>query len=362
MSRPSPLPRARPSRAEGTRLSVGIILAHDFTLSAFALFTDHLRLAADEGDRSRPIRCHWSVMSDRPEPVRASCGVAVGRTSELVDPLSFDYIVVVGGLLQGRPQVGDATLDYLRGAARVGVKLIGICTGAFVLCQAGLMRDHTTCVSWYHSSDFQANFPDHDFVTDRMFLVDGDRITCAGGGGAADLASHLIEGRLGRAAAQKASHVLLLDGLTRGGTRLQPHLPMSDGEAAVRDSRVRRALLLMEQNLAEPVPIAAVAARLAISPRQLERLFQDALAMRPATYYRLLRLRHAHWLLEHADLSITEIATETGFADCAHFSRQFKTAFGCRPSDARLAPPGWSERAGVRVFEADDAGRQGLCP
>ena len=332
---------------------MGIILAENFTLSAFALFVDHLRLAADEGDRSRQILCQWSVMSDRSEPVRASCGVTVSRTSGFVDPRSFDYIVVVGGLLQGRRQVDDATIEYLHSAARAGVKLIGLCTGVFVLCRAGLMHGYTSCVSWYHSRDFQESFPEQAVVTDRMFLLDRDRITCAGGVGAADLAAYLIEQCLGHSIAQKASHVLLLGRMQRDEASLQPHPPLQGGNDDVQDSRVRRALLLMEQNLAEPVAIAAIARELRISPRQLERLFQTALGVRPGAHYRQLRLRHARWLLANADLSVTRIAIETGFSDCAHFSRQFKMVFGHSPTEARnagLTPPFWSERAGVRLF------------
>lgn len=311
-------------------------------------------------------------MSDRPEPANASCGVTVSRTSGFVDPRGFDYIVVVGGLLHGRRQVDDATIDYLHKAARAGVKLIGICTGVFVLCRAGLMQDYTSCISWYHSRDFEENFPDHAVVTDRMFLVDRDRITCAGGVGAADLAACLIEQRLGHSIAQKASHVLLLGRMQRDEASLQPHPPLQGGYDDVQDSRVRRALLLMEQNLASPVSIAAIARELHISPRQLERLFQFALGVRPGAHYRQLRLRHGRWLLTNADMSVTTIAIETGFSDCAHFSRQFKMVFGHSPTEARnarliekppsaetshvssgrgpTATPFWSERAGVRLF------------
>src|SRR5215469_17612720 len=80
-------------------LRVGIVLAHHFTLSAFAVFIDHLRLAADEGDRSRPLHVQWSIMSSRPEPVPASCGVMLSPTSGLLPPESLDYVVVVGGVL-----------------------------------------------------------------------------------------------------------------------------------------------------------------------------------------------------------------------------------------------------------------------
>jgi len=118
---------------EKARLSVGFILAQNFTLSAFSLFIDQLRLAADEGDRSRQILCHWSVMTRRQAPVRASCGVTVSGTSDLADPRGFDYIVVVGGLLHAGPQLDDATIAYLQQAAQQGVALVGLCTGSFTL-------------------------------------------------------------------------------------------------------------------------------------------------------------------------------------------------------------------------------------
>jgi len=183
--------------AERPRLSVGFILADDFTLSAFSLFVDHLRLAADEGDRSRQILCRWVVMGSREEAVRASCGIAVARTSPFVDPRGFDYIVVVGGLLSAGAQVDAATIAYLEKAAAAGVTLVGVCTGSFVLARAGLMTGRRCCVSWYHRQDFLAAFPHHVPVADRLFVDEGDRITCSGGGGVSDLATLLVERHLG---------------------------------------------------------------------------------------------------------------------------------------------------------------------
>jgi transcriptional regulator GlxA family with amidase domain len=349
--------RARPP------LSVGFILADNFTLSAFSLFVDFLRLAADEGDRSRRILCRWTVMSSKQTAARASCGVQVTRDSGFLDPRNFDYIVVVGGLLHAGPQIDDETNAYLAAAAREGVTLVGLCTGGFILCRAGLMKGRRVCVSWYSYQDFLSEFPDHRVIADRMFFADGNRITCSGGAGTADLASFLIERHLGRAIAQKARHILLLDRV-RAGSEAQPHPPA--GEEVVGDERVRRALLLMEQHVADPLPIAEIAARLSISPRQLERLFQSVMGVRPATHYRLLRLRYARWLLDHTDLSITEIALDSGFADCAHFSRKFKALHGFTPTDARTRerapltddaldlpslPPPHAHLAAMRIFE-----------
>jgi transcriptional regulator GlxA family with amidase domain len=345
------------SKPIGKPLTVGFVLAHNFTLSAFSLFADQLRLASDDGDGSRQILCHWSVMSTGKHPVRASCGLTITPTSDLTDPGNFDYLVIVGGLLNQGPQIDEATTMYLKSAAKRDIPLVGLCTGSFILARLGLMEKRACCVSWYHHQDFRAEFPDHELIADRLFVADGNRITCAGGGGTADLATFLIERHLGRATAQKSRHVLMLD-RARAGTDAQPHPPVGTG---VTDERIRRAMLFMEQNLTDPIPITDIARRLNISTRQLERLFHAACGKRPAEFYRALRLRYAHWLLKNTDRGVTDIALDAGFADCAHFSRQFKAAHGFAPSEQRTRsrrdreqlvspPPGDERLAAFRVF------------
>jgi len=161
--------------------------------------------------------------------------------------------------------------------------------------------------------------------------------------------------------AQKARHVLLLD-RARHGHDAQPHPPISAGvREGVSDPRISRALLMMEQHLTDPMPITEIAERLRLSTRQLERLFRAAVGMRPAIFYRELRLRYARWLLDHTERSVTDIALEAGFADCAHFSRQFKAMSGKSPSQTRGLRPAGSvpafiagaghRMAGARLFE-----------
>src|SRR5260370_23333092 len=130
-----------PAAERGARppLGVGMILAHHFTLSAFAVFIDHLRLAADEGDRSRPLYVQWSIMASRPESVPASCGVLIEPTSALLAPESLDYVVVIGGILHAGPQIGEAAARDLRGVGATQGPLRGICPGSFILCRAGLV-------------------------------------------------------------------------------------------------------------------------------------------------------------------------------------------------------------------------------
>ena len=338
--------RVPPQRPQ---LRVGIILAERFTLSAFATLVDHLRLAADEGDRSRQLRVTWSVMSTRKEPVSASCGVRVQPTSALLSPEALDYVVVVGGILYAGTQVDEVTLRYLRQAGTTSVPLIGICTGSFVLCRAGVMQGHRSCVSWYHYQDFREMFPDHEVVADRLFLSDGLRITCAGGAGTAALASSLIERHLGHAAALKANQILLFDRPRRAGDA-QPHAPIAE---CVDEPRVRRALLLMEQNLTQRLPTRAVARELGISVRQLERLCRRHFGVGPAALYRQMRMRFAHWLIENTNRPVIEIAIEAGFNDGAHFCRQFKGTYGLPPSRHRRKARRSSatDRALTRIFE-----------
>ncbi|RTL70348.1 MAG: GlxA family transcriptional regulator [Hyphomicrobiales bacterium] len=315
-------------KAEGRpALSVGFILASNFTLSAFSLLVDVLRLAADEGDNSRPIRCRWEVLSSAPR-IRASCGIEVSRTSGLIDPSEFDYIAVVGGILHKGRQVDDETVQYLKKAAGLGIPLIGLCTGSFILSRAGLMAGRTCCVSWFHYSDFQSEFHEGHPVADQLFIVDRDRITCAGGSGVADLGAYLVERHLGGSNAQKSLHILLVN-QARQGSDAQPHPHV---EVGATNELVSRALLLMEQNMTQPLKITALAERLGISSRQLDRLFHAALGERPNRAYRRLRLRYAMWLLQNTRRTITQVGIEAGFVDSAHFSRHFKQLFKITPS------------------------------
>jgi transcriptional regulator GlxA family with amidase domain len=327
--------RLPPTDVKPPALRVGFVLANNFTLSALSLFVDALRLAADEGNRSRPIRCTWSIMASKPESIRSSCGLLVQRTGPLADPLSFDYVVVVGGLLHAGEQIDDAMIQYLKSTAKAGVTLIGVCTGSLILARAGLMKGRRCCVSWYHFQDYEAEFPDQRLIADQLFVVDRDRITCSGGSGVADLAAFLISRHLGQTVAQKSLHVLLFQH-ARSGSDAQPHPPLHDKFG---DDRVQRALLLMQQHMAEPLSIDVIASKLNISGRQLERLFRSNLSTRPVVVYRQLRLRYARWLLENTHKSITDVATETGFCDGAHFSRQFREHFGMTPSEVRVS---WS--------------------
>lgn len=317
---------AQPQKAEA-KLRVGFILTPRFTLTAFAGFIDALRLAADEGDRSRPLLCRWDVLGHQDSPILSSCGVGVLPTAPLTSPETYDYLVVVGGLLHGGQQVPARLYAALREAASKGVKLVGLCTGSFVLARAGLLDGYLACVSWFHRGDFIDEFPHCRVLSNQMFVVDRDRLTCAGGTSVVHLAAHVIEKAVGRARAAKALRIMIQEQPLPSRT-LQPEAVMSELST---DSVVHKAMLALEQQMQSSLPIEQLCQSLGIGRRQLERRFKNDVGLGPSEYRQKLRIERARWLLEHTDLNVTEIAFECGFQDSAHFSRTVKKALGASP-------------------------------
>ena len=327
--------RGRDAGRGGARLSVGFILARRFTLCAFANFIDVLRLAADEGDRSRPILCHWAVLSDSMEAVPSSSEITVQPTERLGDPSRFDYVVVVGGLMGETPALAPAQLRFLHRAADAGVPLVGLCTGAFMLHEAGLLDGYRCCVSWFHPAEFLARFDGLIPVSDQIFVVDRDRLTCSGGASSAHLAAYLVGMHVGRAQASKSLHIMIIDDAL-GAEQPQPGLTM---DIRTRDPVVLRALLLMQQNIDAPLSVEAVARRAGQSRRQLERHFRAALDLSPQAAFLRLRLSVARHLIETTDKSIAQVAVDCGFCDSSHLSRMFRRVHGTTPNALRTAAP-----------------------
>ena len=317
--------------SSSTHLSVGFVLMPSFTLLPFSAFVDALRLAADEGDQSRQINCQWTLMSHTLEAITSSSGVTVQPWETYRDPADFDYVVVVGGLLDNSLQGSQHVIDYLQQVDAAHVPIIGLCTGSFAMIRAGLMDQRRCCVSWFHYKDLTDRYTNVTPIADQLFVDDGDRITCAGGAVAADLAAYIIERHLGQNWARKSMRILVMDS-PRPANAPQPQ---PGGDYQVNNRLVGRALLLMEQNLSRPLSTDEIAARVDISKRQLERLFTNETNESLQKFYRKMRLRYGLWLLQNTERLITDIAQECGFSDTAHFSRAFRVIFDKKPTDYR---------------------------
>jgi transcriptional regulator GlxA family with amidase domain len=230
--------------------------------------------------------------------------------------------------------------DYLRRAAGK-VPLVGICTGPFVLARLGLMKDRRSCVSWYVHADFTNEFPDLDVSSDELFIDDGDRLTCAGGTSVVHLAAYLVERHCDKARAAKAMRIMIEHAPLPAKTpQPQPLFTRTTD-----DIRVRKAMLLIERHLSDPLPTEFIAQHVNVSVRHLERLFQSELGMSPLAFAFELRLNNALNLLVSTRSSIIDIALQCGFLSNSHFSRCFRNQYGKTPSQVREEAVGKSAAA-----------------
>jgi len=319
--------RAHETTRSGVQLSVGFFLLGEFTLTPFESWTPERRLAADVNDRSRQLRCTWDVLSESQKPIRASCGFELRPTAHLNAARHWDYLIVVGGLLYQENRLSRGEATFLRAQAKLGVTLVGVCTGSFELIAQGLLDGRQCCVSWFHVADLLDRFPNAQPVSDRLYLDDGDRITCAGGAGAAHLGAYLVARHCGSHEAQKALRILQID---RPPARDEPQ-PSPSFAPAAQNGNVRRAVLIMEQHMSAPISVAAIAKRVGLSQRQLQRAFREAFGHGPNAHATMLRLERARSLLERGDESVASIALACGFTDQAHFAKRFRDNYGASP-------------------------------
>lgn len=315
------------------RLRVAFLLADRFTLSAFSNFVDVLRLAADEADKSRPILCDWVVLSDTMEQVRSSCGVRVQPDTRLRHAGPFDYLVVVGGVMGDQAVLSRTMLDLLRSTAFAGIPIVGLCTGVFILQEAGLLEGYRCCVSWFHHQDFVDRFEKELPVSDQIFVVDRDRLTCSGGHGAAHLAAFLVQRHVGQSAAIKSLNIMMIDDAL-SGERAQPGQQLNRQPT---DELVKRAVLRMQQHVELPLSIQELAEGLGVGRRTLERRFLADFGQTPFRVYLDLRLERALAKLRSTDQTIAEIALACGFCDAPHLARTLKAERGMTPAEYRKA-------------------------
>lgn len=335
-------------------ISFGFLLLPHFSLSALGQCTDLLGLlgreslhpftdrgwgrhsAAEQG-ASADNRCSWEIVAETLIPVRSASGIQVVPTHLLGDPARFDVIVVVGGP-DIPPRIPEATWRaWLRQGAQLGRTLVGLGHGVFTLAEAGVLRQHQACVDGQHYRAFHARFPAmpvESIITDRQYVFDRNRVTCAGGDALWTVMARILRRHIDPALIHQALRRLQIDE-SRSHRPLQP--PPEDLPPDLHPA-VRRAALIIQQYAGQALSLAELSNRLGISPRQLQRLFKAQLAMSPQTYARRTRLHLAAWMLRHSDKNIAAIASDCGFADSAHLGRAFRDEHG--------VPPGiWRSRA-----------------
>ena len=312
------------------QLSIAILLLPDFTLSAFSLFLDPIRLAADERDGSRQIRCKWRVLTLNNLPVTSSCGVEIYPTASRLDHSDIEWLVVVGGLTRTDIHDDYRVLKFIEDAAEDNVRIIGLCTGVFSMAASGILGDQVCCVSWFHRDEFVAKYDVENVDSTCLFHIGERHITCAGGIGAALVAFEVIRRSLGEDVASKSAKILLMP-QSWGYSPEQPMTPFT----GVNSEKVREALHYIEVRIDQKLEMPDVAESVGVSVRQLERLFKDHLGYAPSRAITLLRTEKGRALLTETEESIINIALACWYQTPSHFGVAFKEKFGTSPAAYR---------------------------
>jgi len=296
-------------------------------MMAFAAAIEPLRAANRlTGER----RFEWLLFSRDGKPVRASNGIDIAVHGAAGDDGALDLLLVCAGTPDAC--AGDEVVGkWLRALARRGVALGGVSLGAYALAHAGLLDGRRCALHWESLDAFADRFPRIRPTTD-IFVIDGNRATCAGGTAALDMMLQVIADRDGRELANDVSEQFIHSRIrdTRDPQRMGIR-----SRLGVANAKLVAAVTMMEDASDEPRPVQRIAADAGLSPRQLERLFAKYLRTTPGKYYLDLRLQRARVLLVETTRSILDIAVACGFASASHFSRCYRGLYGHRPSDER---------------------------
>jgi transcriptional regulator GlxA family with amidase domain len=222
-------------------------------------------------------------------------------------------------------------LRYLQSANERGTRIASICTGAFVLAQAGLLDGRRATTHWNLTQRLQQDYPKTKVYLDRIFTSDGPIWTSAGMSAAFDLALALVEEDLGREVALVAAKLMVVYHRRAGGQ--SQHSTLLDLDAT--SDRVQSALTFAKKNLSKRLSVEDLAAAVFLSPRQFSRLFKDETGETPAKAIERLRIESARLMMEAGRFSTEEIARKNGFGNRDRMHRSFVRAFGLSPQQVQ---------------------------
>lgn len=258
---------------------------------------------------------------------------SVGATIQTIalDPCAYDTLLVVGWT---QPQSSSPKLlrQLQRAADRVR-RLTSICSGAFVLAEAGLLDGRRATTHWLRSLQLQRDFPAIRVEEDRIFVRDGKVWTSAGMTACIDLALALVEDDLGVDVSRAVAKKLVVHHRRAGG---QSQFSMLS-ELEAQSNRIQGALTYAKNHLDRDLSVEILAEAAHMSPRHFSREFRQHTGESPARAVERLRVETARLLVEADDLPIERIASKTGFADPERMRRAFLRTFGEPPQSLKRA-------------------------
>lgn len=270
------------------------------------------------------------VYSPNGGDVRSSFGVSVA-TRPLNARSTADTWLVPGVLDPLVEKSDPAVLTFLAGPGQRARRIAGLCTGGFVLAEAGLLNGRRATTHWLFADAMRERFPDITVEPDRIFVTDGPIWTSAGMTAGLDLALGLVEKDLGPDLTRSLAHKLVMPHRRSGGQTQHSEMLM----LAPRSDRIQEALDFARRNLAQPIGVEELAEVAHLSPRQFSRVFTAETGESPAKAVEKLRLEAARTMIEQSRHSLDVVARETGFRDRRHLREVFVRGYGIPPQAVR---------------------------
>ena len=304
-------------------IRIGFLLIDGFAMMSYSSVIEPLRAANLLSDREFYQIKHFSLR----EVALSSTGAKIDTNNIEKEKDKLDIIFICAG---GDPFSfsNKKLLDWIRKKAREGSVLAGVSGGPIILAKAGLMDGKRMTLHWEHSDTFKEIWPTI-LLEKSLFVIDGNRITCAGGIAPLDLMHTLISEHYGESFARKVSDWFMhTEVRPSGGPQRSGILERYN----IRNSKIIVAIETMENHLSNNLTLHEISKIVGISTRQINRLFDKHLNQSTMSFYKQLRLELSQKLLSQSHLSITEVAFSCGFTSSSQFSQNFREKYGQSPS------------------------------
>ncbi|GLW33701.1 GlxA family transcriptional regulator [Actinoplanes regularis] len=277
-----------------------------------------------------PSAYHVTTAGPGGAPVRTSSGLTIVPDRDLADVAAPDTVVVPGG--EGTREPDPSIVEWLRAHASGARRVVSVCSGAFLLAEAGLLAGRRATSHWRVCDTLARRYPDVTVDPQPIFVRDGSIATSAGVTAGLDLALALVEEDLGRdAALEIARHLVMF--LRRPANQTQLSAQLS-AQLATRPG-LREVQRWIADNPHADLSVTALAQRANLSPRQFARAFAAEVGEPPGRYVGRVRVETARRLLEETDDGVDRIAGRCGYGTAEAMRRAMVRALGVPAAEYR---------------------------
>jgi transcriptional regulator GlxA family with amidase domain len=306
---------------------IGILPLPGFALMSYASIVEPMRVA---NLLARQALYEIMNFTTKDRMVPSSGSAFINADANIEDHPALDLLLVIAG--ENPTAYGDIrVLNWISHMARLCPMLGGVSGGPVILAKAGVMTGRRMTVNWEYAESLAEKSPNLT-LEQTLFVIDRDRVTCAGGAAPMDMMHALISQDHGSRFAQLVSDWFLHADIGHPGGARQGGIV---GRVGTLNTTVLDAVKAMEIHVANPLTLSQIASNTGVSERQLNRLFSDKLGQSTMGYYRVMRLKKAKNLLRSSSMPVAEIALATGFDNSSHFSTTYRNHFGEAPSKSR---------------------------